>query len=530
MSKRQLLVSLRLWTRRHAYRQRRLDRAHAANDAKRIEHWHGSLEEAGAMMNRRRKQLAELRPLRLRAYDVAEGLVGVMEQGSNNAGPMVSKIIRANGGIGPEPWCLAAGTLVSTPEGLMPIERLRSLDRVTTGNGDDVAITVLPARTAQTVKLRAFGVADSIASVDHPYLVRHRLGDRMCEPRWVAADKIRCGDYVLLAEPSRGTEPFNPASAYVFGRWLADGWTVIKTQRVVQRHRAAYVCCSHAETTDLRDRLVEAGVCGAERRYPTVTQFALPVRALPFWEAGGSARTKRIPGLAMTWNQEARQALLRGYLDGDGHEYAPGCFAATTVSRSLAYGVAQLARSLDMGAAVHAYDRDTTATIAGRKVNQEAVRYDVRIRPTAPCVRDGWTPVRSVVAAGERQVFNVTVLGDDPTFVADGVVVHNCGDFVAYAYRLAGSKAVTRAWASVRLLGLLAGVRRLLGPSTGDVVRFRFDHVGLFVRDLGDGTIETLEGNTGSSGAVSDSITGGDGVYRKIRSKTLVGDYLRITR
>lgn len=209
MSKRQLRVSLRLWTRRHAFRQRRLDRAHAANDVQRIAHWHGLLAEAGAMMNRRRRQLAALRPLRLRAFDVAESLVGVMEQGANNAGPMVSKIIAANGGMGPEAWC---------------------------------------------------------------------------------------------------------------------------------------------------------------------------------------------------------------------------------------------------------------------------------------------------------------------------------GDFAAYAYRLAGSKAVTRAWASVRLIGLLAGVRPLLRPSTGDLVRFRFDHVGVFARDLGDGTIETIEGNTGSSGAVSDSITGGDGVYRKIRSKDLVSDYLRITR
>lgn len=209
MSKRQLLVSLRLWKRRHAHRQRRLDRAHVANDAERVKHWHGLLEEAGAMIKRRRQQLDHLRPLRLRAYDVAAGLVGVMEQGANNAGPMVSKIIRANGGLGPEAWC---------------------------------------------------------------------------------------------------------------------------------------------------------------------------------------------------------------------------------------------------------------------------------------------------------------------------------GDLAAYVYRLAGSKAVTRAWASVRLVGLLAGVRRVLVPSQGDLVRFRFDHIGLFVRDLGDGTIETIEGNTGASGAVSDSITGGDGVYRKVRSKTLVSDYLRVTR
>jgi hypothetical protein len=105
-----------------------------------------------------------------------------------------------------------------------------------------------------------------------------------------------------------------------------------------------------------------------------------------------------------------------------------------------------------------------------------------------------------------------------------------CGDFCAYCYRLAGSRSVTRAWASVRLLGAVAGVTRTASPRRGDLVRFSFDHVGMFVKDNGDGSIETIEGNTGASGAVSDSSTGGDGVYRKRRSKGLVSDYLRVGR
>lgn len=105
-----------------------------------------------------------------------------------------------------------------------------------------------------------------------------------------------------------------------------------------------------------------------------------------------------------------------------------------------------------------------------------------------------------------------------------------CGDFVAFVYRLAGSKAVTRSWAAVSLFLGILGIRRTSNPQRGDLVRFTFDHIGLFVRDLGNGEIETLEGNTGASGAVSDSATGGDGVYIKVRDKSLVNDYLRVTR
>lgn len=104
-----------------------------------------------------------------------------------------------------------------------------------------------------------------------------------------------------------------------------------------------------------------------------------------------------------------------------------------------------------------------------------------------------------------------------------------CGFTVAACYRLAGSKLVDYRWAAVRLLPLVPGLKRVKKPLPGDLVRYTFDHVGMFVRDAGM-FIETIEGNTGASGAVSDSATGGDGVYVKRRPKTLVRDYLRVTR
>lgn len=102
-----------------------------------------------------------------------------------------------------------------------------------------------------------------------------------------------------------------------------------------------------------------------------------------------------------------------------------------------------------------------------------------------------------------------------------------CGDFMAWCYRKAGSKSVVRAWAAVRLLLPLTGLKRTSKPVRGDLVRFTFDHVGMFVEDLG-AYIETIEGNTGDSGEVSDS-PNGDGVKRKRRHKSLVRDYIHVT-
>ena len=104
-----------------------------------------------------------------------------------------------------------------------------------------------------------------------------------------------------------------------------------------------------------------------------------------------------------------------------------------------------------------------------------------------------------------------------------------CVDFVIWCYGHAGSTAVRRGFTRAVRYMHAAGLVTTAAPKRGDIVRYRFDHTGIFVKDNGNGTITTIEGNTGRVGAVSDSRTGGDGVYIKVRSKTLVLDYLRVT-
>lgn len=115
-----------------------------------------------------------------------------------------------------------------------------------------------------------------------------------------------------------------------------------------------------------------------------------------------------------------------------------------------------------------------------------------------------------------------------------------CGYFVAYCYRISGSRAVTREWASVRRLGLLSGMRFVRKPAVGDIVTFTFDHTGLVVSVCNASGrpcawrkathVKTIEGNTGRVGAVSDSTTGGDGVYMKVRPLGSVAHWVRVYR
>jgi hypothetical protein len=98
-----------LWWRKRVQRLRRKERQQKAD--KRATH--AQVQVTREARRRAEAALARVRaeikaaetPLRVRALREAERLIGVMEQGGNNVGPVVTELIRENGGAGPEPWC-----------------------------------------------------------------------------------------------------------------------------------------------------------------------------------------------------------------------------------------------------------------------------------------------------------------------------------------------------------------------------------------------------------------------------------------
>lgn len=111
-----------------------------------------------------------------------------------------------------------------------------------------------------------------------------------------------------------------------------------------------------------------------------------------------------------------------------------------------------------------------------------------------------------------------------------------CGDFDAYCYRLAGSKAVVRAWASVNLLRRARGLKQVREPNPGDIVIYNFDadadleHTGLFERWVVKGrSFLAIEGNTRAGTTTSDA-GGGEGVGERERTVAQVNAFMRVTR
>lgn len=337
-------------------------------------------------------------------------------------------------------WCFAAGTLVDTPRGYVPIEHLGVGDEVIAHDGTVHRVSWTMDRESDTVIVKAQGIHGTRVSPDHPYYARRRESTtgserRFSDPVWVNASDLRKGDLVALCAYS-GDVDFYASDAYVMGRYLADGWT---------SGGNSLICCSHDEADELRKKIRSANIHASESHHRTVRQFRLSLHGRKLVERCGSgAHSKRVPGEVFTWNETARAALLEGYMDGDGC-LTNGYFCAGTVSRELAYGIAKLARSLGNFVGVYFYPRASTCVIEGRTVNQSG-RYEVQWRQEKPrgrfvhVIEDGpihWTLVKSATPSGPTTVYNITVDGEH-TYIADGIAVHNCGDFVQSSFKAAG--------------------------------------------------------------------------------------------
>jgi hypothetical protein len=118
-----------------------------------------------------------------------------------------------------------------------------------------------------------------------------------------------------------------------------------------------------------------------------------------------------------------------------------------------------------------------------------------------------------------------------------------CVDGVIWSYGHAGSTVVKPGYPRAVSLMRVKGVHVTRKARPGCIVRFVFDHTGLLVgwRRMIAGKLRrcprwlathvvTVECNTGSTGAVSDSASGTDGCKVKIRALDLVQDFLYVER
>ena len=351
--------------------------------------------------------------------------------------------------------CFPAGTLVLTDKGYTEIERIEVGMRVLTHKGRWRKVTAAGSRQAETIVLKGnhYGLE---CTKNHPIYCssESKIENKIRieeEKSWIpAADmKGRLWGVPRKIEKTQMISPHYSGSRkqkpmplmdgdffYFVGRWLGDGW-VRDGQRPVrpegQCSGQIYLCDSYDKEDELRSIVEKVTSSYSVERCRTAIKFRFCGQVLCNWltdNFGKYAGGKYIMPWVYTLPEEYRQAILDGLFDSDGYRPKENEWRVTTISKKLAEGLRILGEVQGYSTTVFRTVPCEYRMIEGRKVTQKPC-YMVAFsrnasRPHLTDAAHAWYRVRSAEPTGEvKTVYNLTV-EDDNSYVADGIVVHNC--------------------------------------------------------------------------------------------------------
>lgn len=325
--------------------------------------------------------------------------------------------------------CLAKGSLILTRAGYKPIEAVEIGDMVLTHKGNwKPVIAKRCTGINPVIQTKAQGVANLITTPDHKLWVRKtdkvRAKDYMqkTEPAWIEAQHCK-GGYVNLKLPAVEENDLTLQEWWIVGRYLADGHKGTRGDYFIS------VGTGKIEEFEVK----AAGYFGTSRQ-GTARQYRLknlPEHLKTALEAcGKGAANKQVPIAGICASQAEAQALLDGYLSGDGNKTG-NAVSATSVSRALLLGMAMVAqRAHGVIASVFKGKPAGKAVIEGREVNtlqdwimswRESTHHHEGI-----ILDDGaWKKVREPIKCGEVETWSIQV-ADDASYTAEGCIVKNC--------------------------------------------------------------------------------------------------------
>lgn len=356
------------------------------------------------------------------------------------------------------PDCFPAGTLVLTSDGYQAIDNVGVGQLVWTHNNRWKKVTKVMTAVKPLLQIRGYGHPGLQVSSEHPFYVRR--GKQAGASEWVTAGQLTRNDYWAtptdfsasnLSIPQVGGRGMDISHELLWlaGYYAGNGWSRLGNDR------AELVLTTHFDKADELQRHVEqwspqtrAGKSGARcgynqlawhrRNTRTATQLSTNHKGLVEWlrdNVGHRAENKTVPAWLLGLDETCRQRFLDGYMEADGH-FSDGLWMADSVGKKLIFGIKALASSLGKSVLVYKAKPRAINQIEGRDVTCQPI-WSVRWRDEVAQGREQtwrdegmeWGAVKEVTKLDEPvQVFNLSV-EDDESYVAEGVVCHNCTHF-----------------------------------------------------------------------------------------------------
>lgn len=386
------------------------------------------------------------------------------------------------------PPCFVADTLILTARGLVPIPEVLAGDLVLTHRKRWRRVLRTGSTIAPTVVARGYG-GSLQGTAEHPIYARRNEGGfsvwdkkqkapvnvskKLGGPGWIPLANVGGCHWASPASFDPLPVPELPNSLadvpefwWIVGRWVGDGW--VRLRGGTGSGDEVIICCGHSEADDLEAHLAAFAPRRGQRAQTgelhwrrvhdrTVTKFHAASNSFARWlvtHFGRGAAGKSWPAWALGMGEGNRRAMLEGYASADGHEGRDGTqrvIRTATASKRLAIGTRLLAASLGASSNLHFTKRPATCRIEGRTVRQRDT-WTASWTPDSGSNRlvereNGflWGKVREVKPAQESaRVWNLEV-DEDNSYVADGIVVHNCQEFSYMAMPWTRAKQIAKA-------------------------------------------------------------------------------------
>lgn len=394
--------------------------------------------------------------------------------------------------------CFPAGTFILTEKGHMPVEKITPGIRVLTHKGRWKHVrTVMIRPDAPLWRIKA--PHPVLTTAEHPFYTRtqgrqwnnaRRRYDRVLgAPEWKPAQSLTPGDRVgsnLPPETIPSRE--DPSWWWLAGRYLADGWPVARTRTgagnpVTSEQGRIILACGRGKEHELRARLADAGLHATEAPERTAIKFHIIHQEFYRFcrQMGHGAAGKKPSPEALALPPGLAEEFLAGWLAGDGCREETG-WSGISISKPLILGMALIAfRARGVACSIEFQKRKPETVIEGRTVRQhDTWRLHIPFRNRKHMTEDGtaWFRILSAEHAGMKAtVYNISV-EDDESYVADGLIVHNCQPVSGAGKKLGEADErwlwpdTARAIADLRpRLVLLENVAALLGRGAATVVR-----------------------------------------------------------